>query len=270
MRYRCSEFPRQLLTTDRMQWDKCALVITSSVQVNTRNTALRDPGERARQYFDALSFFICETPFQRIIVCDNSGFAYPLALQRLAGEHRKRLELFSFTGDKEAMERYGKGYGEGEIMAYVLSHSRLLTEVEGFLKVTGRLRLTNAEQLLREADHRQTYFMPISLIRPRWLVPRSARPCVEVRVYYTTAALFREVLLPAYRRVSDDKTYFLEHAYHDALAASPVNVRCFPIAPEIAGISGSNGWLFRERPYWKKLLIRGIFYLGYITPLYKK
>jgi hypothetical protein len=154
-------------------------------------------------------------------------------------------------------------------MAYTLAHSRLLTEVEGFLKVTGRLKVINTEKLLQNADARQTYFMPVSLIRPRWLVPAAARPCVEVRVYYTTIAVFRRVLLEAYRSVSDDRTYFLEHAYHDALAASAVTVSCFPAAPEITGVSGSNGWSFVERPQWKKWLIRGISHLGYITPLYK-
>lgn len=252
-----------------MQWDKCALVITSSVYVNTRYTALLDAGERERQYFDALEFYIRQTPFQRIIVCDNSGYIYPPSLLRLADEHHKQLELLSFTGDKTAMERHGKGYGEGEIMKFVMSHSRLLQEVEGFLKVTGRLKLINTEKLLRRADHHQNYFIPVSLIRPRWLVPPAARPCVEIRVYYTTKDVFKAVLLDAYLTVSDDRTYFLEHAYHDALASSTVKLQCFPLAPEIIGTSGSNGWSFRERPIWKKLLIRCILHLGYITPLYK-
>jgi hypothetical protein len=252
-----------------MQWDKCALVITSSVYVNTRYTALLDAGERERQYFDSLEFYIRETPFQKIIVCDGSGYIFPGLMRWLAEEHHKQLELLSFNGDKTAMEQHGKGYGEGEIMEFVMAHSRLLKEVEGFLKVTGRLKLTNVEKLLQKAHHRQNYFMPISLIRPRWLVPPAARPCVEVRVYYTTKDVFKNVLLDAYLNVSDDKTYFLEHAYHDALAASAVKVQCFPLAPEITGTSGSNGWSFRERPIWKKLLIRCILRLGYITPLYK-
>lgn len=252
-----------------MQWDKCALIVTSSVYVNTRRTVLRDAGERERQYIDALTFFIRATPFLRIVVCDNSGYVYPAALVQLAASCRKRLEVLGFTGDREAMDRYGKGYGEGEIMAYTLANSRLLPEAEGFLKVTGRLKVINTEKLLRKADHRQTYFMPVSLLRPRWLVPAAARPCVEVRVYYIPTTVFREVLLEAYRTVSDDKTYFLEHAYHDALAVSSVTVRCFPAAPEITGVSGSNGWSFVERPGWKKWLIRVISHLGYIRPLYK-
>ena len=252
-----------------MQWDKCALVITSSVYVNTRYTVLQDTAEREQQYFDSLEFYIRETPFQRIIVCDNSGYTYPAAMVQLAVAHHKQLELLSFTGDQAAMERQGKGYGEGEIMQFALAHSRLLEEVEGFLKVTGRLKLINTEKLLRKAGHGQNYFMPVSLIRSRWLVPRAARPCVEVRVYYTTKDVFKTVLRDAYREVSDDKTYFLEHAYHDALAASAVKLQCFPVAPEITGISGSNGWRFRERPVWKKILIRCIFHIGYITPLYR-
>lgn len=246
------------------------MVITSSVLVNTRHTVLVDPLERELQYLESLSFFIRETPFQRIIICDGSGYAYPKWTLELAAEHEKQLELLSFEGNKEAMGKHGKGYGEGEIMKYVLAKSRLMPQAEGFLKITGRLKLVNVEEILRRADHRKNYFMPISLIRPRWLLPVAARPCVEVQVYYATKAFFRDVLLDAYLNVSDDKKYFLEHAYHDAIAASQVKVQCFPMAPEITGVSGSNGWPLKERPYWKRLLIRGISYLPYIRPIYRR
>jgi hypothetical protein len=47
-------------------------------------------------------------------------------------------------------------------------------------------------------------------------------------------------------------------------------VKCFPAAPEITGISGSNGWVLKERSALKKLLIRLILRLGIIKPVYKK
>jgi len=230
-----------------MLLDKCALVITSSIHVSAPYTRLVDPGQREKQYMDSISFFIRESPLKKIIVCDNSGHHYPESLYALAESYHKEIELLSFAGNSELVTRYGKGYGEGEILEYMLSNSILIRQVEGFLKVTGRLKLVNVEKLLQRSNHWENYFMPVSLLRPRWIMLKAARPCVEVRVYYTTTAFFRTVLLTAYKAVRDDDVYFLEHAYHDALAASALKVKCFSIAPEVTGISGSNGHTMKER-----------------------
>ena len=252
-----------------MIYDKCALVIPSSVYVSAPNTSLADAEERERQYMDSILFFIAETPLTRIIVCDNSGFRYPESLYNLAQSHNKEIELLSFQGNNELVADYGKGYGEGEIMQFVLSNSSLIGKVDGFLKVTGRLKLVNTGQLLRNCNHWDNYFMPISLLRPRFMVPKAARCCVDTRVYYTTRIFFTDVLLNAYKEVRDNNTFFLEHAYHKAIAESTINVKCFPVAPEITGMSGSNGWVFKERSRLKKMLIAVVSFLGYIRPVYR-
>jgi len=251
--------------------DNCALILPSSVYSAARLTVLLDPEERARQYMDALSWYIRETTIKKIIVCDNTGYSYPSTLQQLAAAHDKKLELLSFSGNSAAVEKYGKGYGEGEIMEYTMAHSVLLREAEGFIKVTGRLKVVNINKIVQCIDAAENYFMPISLLRPRFLVPRAARPCVEVRVYYVTKPFFNEVLLTAYQTVRDDETFFLEHAYHQAIARSPgfiKKVKCFPVAPEITGMSGSNGWIFKERSWPKKMLIKLVSHLGYVRPIW--
>lgn len=255
-----------------MSPDKCALVITSSVRVSARYTSLVDPVERETQYIDSISYYIRETPFQKIIVCDNSGHHWPRSLTELARSFKKELELLSFIGDHASVERYGKGYGEGEILEYSMANSRLLKEADGFFKVTGRLKVVNIARLLRMSKATENYFMPISLLRPRWLVARAARVCVEVRVYYTTRTFFREVLLTAGKEVRDDQTFFLEQAYYRAMINAPKwskRIHCFPVSPEITGISGSNGWTFKEHGLPRQLLIRMGILLGYIRPIGK-
>lgn len=252
-----------------MNPDKCALILTSSVYISAPYTVLSDPEERKNQYIDSLIFFITQTAFRKIIICDNSGFNYFSSLVELATEHHKELELLSFKGDQELVAQQGKGYGEGEIMKYVLQNSALIKKVKGFFKVTGRLKLVNSDQLLRQCNEQQNYFIPVSLLRPRFMVPKAARACVDVCVYYVTVDFFQQILLDAYKEVRDDQTCFLEHAYHDALLKSGASVKCFPVAPEIIGMSGSNGWMLKERSYLKKKLIGFISLLGYIRPVGK-
>jgi hypothetical protein len=250
-----------------MMYDKCALVIPSTVHVSAPYTFLTDPLEREKQYLDSISFFIRETPLLKIIVCDNSGFQYPASLYELARAHTKEIELLSFQGNKELVTNYGKGYGEGEIMQFVLSNSSLIKTADGFLKVTGRLKLLNAEKLLKKCNEQENYFMPVSLLRPRFMVPAAARHCVDTRVYYTTREFFSNVLLNAHLEVRDKNTFFLEHAYYRAIAASGIKVKCFPVAPEISGMSGSNGFMMKERGAVKKMFIRMAAALGYIRPI---
>src|SRR5688572_8374543 len=249
--------------------DKCALVITSSVYVSAPYTVLVDPEKRKKQYHESILFFIKDSPLTKIIVCDNSGYHYPGSLYDLAISHNKEIELLSFQGNNELVATYGKGYGEGEIMQFVLSNSILMGQVEGFLKVTGRLKLINVSELLRRCNHWENYFMPVSLLRPRFMVPKAARGCVEVRVYYTTKKFFKEVLFTAHKEVRDGNTFFMEHAYHKAMAISSTKVKCFSVPPEITGMSGSNGWMFKERSFLKKMLIKFVSFLGYIKPIYR-
>lgn len=234
--------------------EQCILVLPSSVYVSARRTVLMDPAERARQYMDAIGFYIRETPMTKIVVGDNSGYCYPDSLIGLAASYGKELELHSFRGDNALVEKYGKGYGEGEIMEFLLSNSRLLGKATGFMKVTGRLRLVNIGKMLPQMNEKVNYFMPVYLDRLR--VPEKARRCVELRVYYATTTFFRNVLLQAYKDTRDDEVYFLEHAYYAAIARSGIKPRRFKILPEIVGISGSNGWSFRERTPLEKLLTR--------------
>lgn len=245
-----------------------ALVLTSTVHVNAPYTVLQDAGERERQYLESIRYFIRESPMTNIVVCDNSGFRYPDSLYAEANKMHKQIELLSFVGDRDRVMRYGKGYGEGEIMDFVLRNSLLVARSEGFLKVTGRLKVANLLQILRRSDLlRGNYFMPVSLLRPRWLVPRAARPCVDTRVYYVTRDFFSRFLLTVYKDVREREGFLLEHAYYKAIAASSVPVRCFYPAPEIVGMSGSNGWLFRERSAPRKLLIKIVAFLGYVKPV---
>ena len=253
-----------------MTTDKFALVITSAVHAIAPYTFLTDAGEREKQYIDSIIFFIEHGPVRKIIVCDNSGYTYPKSLQDLAQIHQKELELLSFKGSSDLVSAYGKGYGEGEILEFILSNSVLMAQAEGFLKVTGRLKLVNISELLQKINFSENYFMPISLLRPHFMMPEAVRRCVDVRVYYTTKDFFKQHLLFAYKNVRDENTFFLEHAYHKALENGSGKVRRFPVPPEIVGMSGSNGWMFKKRTWLQKAFIRVAFFLGYVQPIYRQ
>lgn len=90
--------------------------------------------ERLSQYAESLKFFIESKAFNKIIFCENSNYGTEglAALEEMARDNGVRLEILSFQGNVQQVERHGKGYGEGEIMEYVFDHSELVRE-EPFL-----------------------------------------------------------------------------------------------------------------------------------------
>ena len=79
----------------------------------------------------------------RIILAENSKtqFDFTRIVQHMEAAG-KEVEVLVFDGNKESA-RFGKGFGEGEILEHVYRHSRLLRRTDSFFKVTGRLFVRN-------------------------------------------------------------------------------------------------------------------------------
>src|SRR5579864_4618510 len=122
------------------------LIITSTVYVNSDMTILVDPAVREQQYLDSILYYLKSPHLAAIVVCDNSGFDFSAdsRLTEAAAQSGKQIEFLRFSGDKKEIAAKGKGYGEGQMMAYIFAESRLLKEAgASFFKVTGRLLVLN-------------------------------------------------------------------------------------------------------------------------------
>ena len=105
-------------------------IITGTIRPpqKMKQLVLRDENERFKQYEEGLRFLLESRAFSKVIFCENSGFGaekLSCLIDMVSGKDME-LELLSFQGDVEKACTHGKGYGEGEIMKYVFSHSRLI------------------------------------------------------------------------------------------------------------------------------------------------
>ena len=123
-----------------MKGSSMIAIITGTIRppLQMSQLTLRDEKERFRQYEDSIRFFLDSGAFSKVIFCENSNYGTkPLAhLVKLAEDNGIELELLSFQGNVEKACIHGKGYGEGEIMEYVFSHSRLAAKETYFIKIT--------------------------------------------------------------------------------------------------------------------------------------
>ncbi len=214
-------------------------VITGTVRpkADMNYLALSDEQARLKQYKEALLYVIESGAFKRIIFCENSNYGTEnfLDLQKEAENRQIQLELFSFVGNKQAIAECGKGYGEGEIMEYVMKHSRLLCPQDSLLKMTGRLKVMNIRRITEKLNKEKCYF---NIPNP------TRRDMYDTRIYAMPVTLFQRCFLQVYKQVQDDEGVFLENVYTTLLKENKIKVTNFPRYPRIMGVSGSTGEVY--------------------------
>lgn len=209
--------------------------INPSMQMN--QLTLRDENERLRQYEESIHFLLDSGAFSKVIFCENSGYGIEKLSHLLDTARNKgiELELLSYQGNVEKACIHGKGYGEGEIMDYVFSHTKIASMEPYFIKITGRLKVNNIEDIVTRIDPEKTYFN---------IPNRTRRDIYDTRIYGMPVLQFKKYFLDVYEQVMDDQGIFLEMVYTQILRETKIKVTNFPRYPRITGMSGSGGIVY--------------------------
>ena len=213
-------------------------------------TQLCNPSLRSKQYKDAIEWYQKHTNFL-IVFCENSN-TYLYDNNYISS----RVELLSFDGNQE--KEKGKGYGEMEIIAHALKHSRLLDKETIIIKITGRLIIKNIKAL--------TVIHSILNLKNKLLCSmHSDFMFADSRVFITNRNIM-ENLCKHIEDIDDKKGRFFEHILAEVTNSLQVYFPFF-IQPEIIGTSGTNGENYVAA---KKTLLDQFKYLRYQLFLLKK
>lgn len=233
-----------------MRLESICLVMTGCISPSEKviELCVKDKDYREQQYINAILFYIENTTIKNIVFCDNSVQPVNEMLCRKAREKRKNFEWLSFQGNYEKTEQLGKGYGEGEILEYVLNNSELIYKCKYMAKITGRLRLLNIDTVLRflfaSEYHFSSYF------------DEGKHLFIDTRFFVAETDRFRDKFLDAYKNVNDRKGIFYEYAIANRIQERGIAFRDFPLALNIVGDSGSSGYSYRWT--WKMLIKKSI------------
>ena len=213
------------------------LVMTGTfTPADTPGLVVRDARERLLQYACALVAWARPAHVRRIVFGENSNTAFDFSpIVRYLEAAGKEVEVLVFDGNTQSA-RYGKGYGEGEILEHVFRHSRLLRARPVFYKITGRLFVDNFDGLSEAITTTEAF---------QRKQPKDARPRprkVVTTFFKCSLALFEQRLLHVYTQVDDPAGRFLEHVYFNALR--DVELPPFPIKPVLVGQQASTGRVY--------------------------
>lgn len=193
---------------------------------------LKDADERLRQYREGLRYYLENTGFKRIVFCENSNCRFEFSdLECVANNQGKELEILSFCGNTEETRIRGKGFGEGEIVAYALEHSRYAESIRHFVKVTGRLIVRNLEDIRTRLDSSRFYI--------NRLLIRNNPNVLDTRLYAIPAKMYKRCFQALHKNVTVE--YTLEQSFMDCVRKNEIQYRCFPHYPLFQGMCGGDG-----------------------------
>lgn len=215
------------------------LLITGCINVNEKTpyVTITEAEIRLKDYLATIQWALDTKMFNDIVFCENSR--YPLDTTILVEKAKalgKRFEYLTFHGNVEKVIHQGKGYGEGEIVEYVLAHSKLVPQYKGFCKITGRLKVTNVDRLFDKSFESDNLFMN-----------RRGEFEVDTRFYYVKIEDYNKYLCDSYKKVNDGNGFFLEHSFYQDLHEQKVSYRMFRERPLFQGIAGSTGRIYHDK-----------------------
>lgn len=235
----------------KKQIEDIALIVTGCISPNEKVfcLSLKNSNDRLIQYIESIEYYIEKTNIKKIIFCDNSNFYSKKVdeLEILAKKYNKKFEYLTFKGNVKKCITQGKGYGEGEIIKYIYNNSLIFKSCKYFMKVTGRLKVTNIDLILRIIKKKNNYF------------DYTLHNKCDTRFYFISKSDYKEYFIDAYFNVNDKKKIYLEHVFRKILDKNDINYSLFPIMPKIVGISGSSGMKYKDsviKYYIKYFLIK--------------
>jgi len=213
------------------------LVLTATFRApSTPTLVVRDEDTRIQQYMCALVSWARTRRVRRIILGENSNTRFDFSrIVKYLEAAGKEVELLVFDGNKES-PRFGKGFGEGEILERVYTRSRLLHQTDAFYKVTGRLFVRNFDAVSDATKSRHAF---------RRKFGKPGHPSkVDTTFFKCGLDLFESRLLHAYHQVDDAKRMFIEHTYFNQLSESEAGG--FSLTPDLVGQQASTGKVYGQ------------------------
>jgi hypothetical protein len=232
------------------------ILITSAIISSAPLTRLEDINQRVSFLAGSLRLWAASGVSQ-IVVCDGSTTEIASVLSKAIDLHSFscRIEILGFVNSIEKVKRLGKGYGEGEIVKYAISHSHILSESAYFVKCTGKLFVVNYWNVIKGfrgefgASSKGFAFLP---------------QIVDTRFYITSKEFFLRKMANSYLSVNDQSGIYLENVYFAVLYNSPDTHWYLATPPIYVGVSGSSGLAnSRDYLYPARFLFARLFSLAF-------
>jgi len=215
------------------------LLITSALKTYAKSLNNHKSFEsRKHETLSALSKITSTGIFSKIVIVDGSD---NIILNKEELEYYKSkkisIEQLCFQQNKSNVAKFGKSYGEMEIVNFALVNSRIINASNGFYKISGRYFIKNLKKIIYEIDSFDNVFF---LDNPLFI--NKNREFVSTIFYKVNKEFYSNNLSSLISKCNVGKDGFLEHIYYKAIndfRHNPIFVE-FPLYDAISGTTGKK------------------------------
>ena len=222
---------------------KIPLLITTCIKVSAIAAKITDPQERLTLTLEGIAKWLTNPAVESLVVVEGSDYDFSAKVDSLKREAGKQVEFLRFRNDAERVRKQGKGYGEGEIVHYALTHSRVLKTSEYFAKCTGKLYVRNYARCLAAFDNQLQCAVN----------GKHEIESLDLRLYFARREFWLKHMADAHETVDDPAGYFIEYAYLDRLREIGLRGFTLTVPPIVTGRSGSDNILYKPPSLYKYL-----------------
>jgi len=227
----------------------CALLLTATIDPKGMPNAFPSQiNQREEQYSKALKYYIENlSEIQKFIFVENSGFPLNKLSEIVINSSNdvlNKVEFISLNCNNYPRE-FGKFYGELMLIEKALEKSAYLQEVSYFAKVTGKLKLINLIDILKELRSDYDFFCDFK--DHGWMIKRLlgnkfVRPHCDIRFFVSSIRFFKSYLKTLhYNHKSGGLSGEIEfRRILNALKNHEKIMIRLPLEPDFRGIAGHS------------------------------
>lgn len=180
------------------------ILLTATVNPNGMQGASFSVEERAQMYIEAIRFYVNRASFGKtfsMVFAENSN---SIEVVRRAFDNVEGLEWLDVSGPEYDQSR-GKGFNETVIIKKAVETSEFIRKSGRFFKVTGRLKVLNIENLLKECSESGLRFKADCKDHRvyEWLRMPINGHSGECRYWFATSGFFMQTMWKYQERLND-------------------------------------------------------------------
>lgn len=213
------------------------ILLTSSIVVHDQGVRLQNPDERARLALESIQRWRLIAPTNPLVLCDGSSFDFRALVSKLPGNDR--IECLGFLNNENLVRKYGRGYGEGEIVRHAIEHSELIRSAGCFGKCTSKLWVNNFDECIDQWNGE----LLLKGVFNNVFSPRKATELtyIDTRFYVSSVASYQRNFMNAHHEINTATGYGLEESFRDIFLRNQLTGRMMCPPPVICGVGGGTG-----------------------------
>lgn len=213
------------------------ILLTSSVVAHDGGVALKSTDDRIRFSIQSIEEWLKIDKNLLIVLCDGSSFDFTDLASRYFPD--ARIECLFFENNQELVKKYGRGYGEGEIVRHALTHSKFINDSGCFAKCSSKLWVDNFYECTKDWNGKLlckgVFLNVFSIFR------KTIFTYIDTRFYVASCAFYKSYLVNAHLQINKKSGHGLEECFRDILMSQGIRKVFFNVAPVISGVGGGIG-----------------------------